>query len=574
MPTVRAYRDQVRSPQLRPVADTSIPEKPSPDVYGAQVGRAVEGVGQTVAAVGEGALAREAARAEAERERAREQAERDAVIAGLNDGDEADDPILNEAQSVQGADAVNWRDRVRPKFDENTKKIAAGLPDRARVVFEQKRMQRWGEVANRLSEHGRVQYDKWAAAEAKEGLDNTVSRIIQNADNPQKVAELFAEVRSRANNYATGRMGPEATASLIGEYTTKGHVGVIKRLIDSGQDLRAKEYFESHRTEIDGQQLDGLEKGLREGSIRGEAQKQADVIIAAGGSLSEQRDKAKAIKNSDVRDRALTYIEHEAELRDSATLQADRQKHVDIGNLIDKGGLGAVSPSVWSTLTVDQKENYERYAKRNVKAGDPDGKTDLVMYYGLMKQAATDPDAFAKLNLAEPKYLARLSKTDYKQVVGHQASILKGDKPKAEKDIESFTTTTQVWNDILHEFNMKEDDPRALRLRREIDKRFEGAQQDSDGKKLTHTEVRKMADDLMQSVVLQQGSWWNLLGRGRTGTLLSDVVKPIADLTINDIPIAERQKIEKRLRADGRPTTPDMVLDWYVRAKRALGQVK
>ena len=563
MPTVPRYRRQVRA---EPLPDTRQGPGPSPDVYGAQVGQAIAGLGETIARAGAYGLStlnrRDDERQNLE-DRVATQRAGNQLLSWVNT--RLRDPD-GGALNVRGLEARDQLPLVEKEYKDVSSKIAGELRgERQRLAFEAETANRWESVSSELSRHISSEFTKYQAAEAVNGLDLRVTsaggHFMDFAAVGQDQAQGIAIIKDQ-------KLGPEATKAEIEKFNTRLHSVVIDQFLAHDQDRTAQIYYEENEQEISSVKRPQIVKALREGNVRGEAQRQSDAIIADGGTLLEQRDKAKAIEDPEVRDRVLGYLEEEVRIRKRETQVDEEDLMVTAGNLIDKGGLKAVPPSLWVQLTPAQKNSLEQYAKRHVTGGDPEGKTDLGTFYKLEEQAVLSPEKFAELNLMESRH--KLSRTDFKRFVTLQMKIRKGDTTGRDEQIESFTTKAQVYADILEEFKLEKDDPRAVQLRREIDKRYETSQEIG-GKKLTHTEVRDIADDILGTVVLQKGGWLNFLPGGAP---FSDVTAAMADLTVAGIPPVDRRMVEKQLRDAGQPVTDALILDWYKRAARKAGRVR
>ena len=217
----------------------------------------------------------------------------------------------------------------------------------------------------------------------------------------------------------------------------------------SRRDSLASQKSCSEETKKDGQiagdAADEVEKAITEGNLRKNAQTQADAIIGAGGTLSEQRDKAKQIDDPDLRDKVMQQIEHEADVNDKAKRDADETLVGNAFAAVGKAGsINAISPSDWIALGKHQPELVD-YANK-LAQGEP-VKTDASTLLTLIDQAGTDPDAFAKVNLNA--YINKLSTTDLKSVADAQFNIRKGDREAAQKTLAPFTLNEQMVQERL-----------------------------------------------------------------------------------------------------------------------------
>src|SRR5207253_1920360 len=129
--------------------------------------------------------------------------------------------------------------------------------------------------------------------------------------------------------------GDEQIQASIDSARTKVHLGVIDRLLSLDKDKAARIYFEETQSQIDGDAQARIQKALDEAGTQREGQQQSDAILAAGGTLSEQRDKARAIDDPKVRDEVMSRIEHEAAVKDKIKRDDEESTLIGAYNIVD-----------------------------------------------------------------------------------------------------------------------------------------------------------------------------------------------------------------------------------------------
>lgn len=555
MPRVSTYGlPSVRSQGIPSARRTAIP---SPDAFGA-------GFGEVAANIGLRGLAEQEAEKRRQAQLAKQRADQIAILEADNNLATWENSRLLDpekgALNVKGKDALGLPEAVGQEFDEVAGTLAQSMatPEQ-RDGFHRAQLLRRRSIDVTLARHVSAQIQAYDKEEFGKSLVNSRNAAIANAADPRRVGLELQRQTDNIEQFATANgLGPEAKASLLDEARTATHEGVIDRLLTDGKDTAAQVYFEETKSQISGDSLAKIERALEEGSLMGESQRKADEISGSAKTLTEARDAVKQITDPKLRDAVQTRVEHEWAIKEAEERDTEEQKLKDIGNLIDQKGLRAVSPAVWSTLTVQQKAGFENYAKRNLTDGE--GKTDLPFYYSLMTQASTNPEGFSKLILSDPKYLSKLGKTEFKQLAELQNSIRKGEK--VDEKLDGFRTNEQIVNDTLDLAGIARtgddaDHGTIAQFRKALDQRV-GELQRLTGKKATNEDVQRLSDDLIQKQIAVPDSWFQrLLGHPFTG-------KRLMSVGIADIPGADRRNIEAALKKHGVPPTEQNIVQAFI----------
>mgnify|MGYP001575296451 CR=1 FL=1 len=488
------------------------------------------------------------------------------------------------ALTLQGRDAMGLPEAVGADFEKYAGEIEGTLGSpRQKAAFARLRANRSAQLDLTLRRHVFGEMQKFEATELKALVDNSVSTAVQNATDPSRVGfELGKAVEAIERSGPRLGLGPEAVKSQVLQVQTKTHVGVVESLVSSGNTKAATAYFEEARDagQISGDAVARVEKALHEGTIRKEAQTKADEIILAGGSLTAQRDAAKKIDDPEVRDRALTYIEHEASVKEREEREANEDMLRGVYAVVEESGgdIGAVEPALWATLDAKDLAGVRSYA-RSIAKGEPI-ETDLDTYYSLMRKAAGTGAGFRNDNLL--KYRDKLSEGDFKHLTDLQRSLRTkaidaasdAEAAKAKIVVDEFSSKSQVFDDRLRAYglnpNPKEGTPESKaisNLRGLVDRRVRALSGGETGKTATNDELREILDEELNTQISskREGEWLGPL-RGRP-FFDSTVQKRPIELTVDEIPRAQRQKIEGFLRAQRLPVNDATVLETYIEAR-------
>jgi hypothetical protein len=489
----------------------------------------------------------------------------------------------NGAFTKRGETAFALPELIAGDFERVTAEIEQGLGnDQQRLAWQKLRSQEAQTIDLQVRRHVYGEMQTFRQNELEKGVANGVDEAIRNYADPRLVGQSLGKVieQIRTNAPRLG-MGTEAVDAQVRTVTSSVHVGVISQLLANEQTGKAKDYLEATRDQIEADKLDDITKALEEGAIRKQGQTLADRILTEGGTLTQQREKARAIDDPKVRDDVMSRIEHEAVVRDRTEREAERETLRSVYDILDSGrGVRAIPSTVWATMDPAERSNARSYA-RQLAEGVP-VKTDDVTFYGLMRQAMENPEAFAKVNLLSSR--SRLSSGDFQQLAGLQLSITNAARADldqaqkaaaaaalraAEKDVESFRTKTQLLNDSLSQYGIETrpseqsaaERSAVAQLQRMLDRRLESL---GPGAKITNTEIQDTIDSLLGQSVTTPGSWWNIFPGGRP---FFDDARRLIDMTIDDVPRDQRTIIEQKLRQRGRPVTNATVLDVWLESQ-------
>jgi hypothetical protein len=570
MPTVRKYERQVYTDALPGVRKTAA-ETPLSTGVGVEQARGdkIEALGRVGAIAGSIGTSAYAKIAHEERQRAIDLA----LLTSSNELDKVTTELLYSpdkgALTRRGKDVFDLPGKVMADFDAAAGKIEQGLgTDQQRAAFLRVKLQHGANLNQTVYRHTSQELQKYEAGELQAFVENKLSTAVKNATDPRRVGEeLSSAIAAVKRSGPRLGLGPEQLTKQVEALTTATHVGVIEELLAQQQTSAAKIYFEETRDDIKGEATARVEKALRAGSVRADGQKQADAILARGGTLKEQREQARQIDDADVRDDVTQRLEHEAAVRDRAEREQDQDRLRSAYDRVDRTkSVTSIPPGEWAQLDGSARSSLRSYATSLAKGVAIE--TDLPTYYAAMQRAGDDPTAFATENLL--RYKGTIGETEFKQLASLQLSIKNGDRTKAEKELGPTRLEMAVADDALalYGFDVKaaKKDPtsadgKAYAQFRNMLRRQVQAQHDLTGKQPTDVDVTGHADKLLSQSETVPGSWWNIFPGGKS---FRDTSKRLIDLTISDVPAGDRTQIEAALRKRGRPVSDATVLDLFL----------
>lgn len=472
----------------------------------------------------------------------------------------------NGALTIKGQAAMPLPESVGDAFKQYADGLALTMSTpQQKEAFARLQLEHQTDLDLTLRRHVYSEMQTYEGHVLQATVSNNTDDAIRNASDPRRVGTALGNIVTAIQ--ASGpRLGlpPEMVTEQIAAAKSQVFTGVIGSLVDQGQQKAAQVYFDEVKSELKGAAIEHLERALNEGRVKKDSQTQADQILAAGGTLTEQRTKAKAIEDPAVRDAVEARLEHENAVTERATREAQEAKLRGVYDTLDQThDVKNIPPTVWASMTGGERTSAMEYATRLAKGVKVE--TDFPTYYALMQKAATQPEQFATESLL--KYRASIGDTELKQLTEMQNAIVKGDRAKADAaGLAGFRTNDQILTDSLHEYgiatsgkNQTDADRNAIaELRRRLDRDL-AAQEQLTGKKPTDVDRQSAIDKILSVSKTTPGSWWGLVPF--TSTSLHDKTTRVID-----IPLADRQAIEGKLRKLGRPVDDATVLAIYVKA--------
>jgi hypothetical protein len=480
------------------------------------------------------------------------------------------------AMHVKGKDAQPLPGVVGAEFDQQVESIASGISsEKARDSFRKRAANRGLQLDLKLLQHsaGEAQAHELGTLNAllaikqEEAIRNAPDGITQDG----LAAGLALKDAVDAMTAAGPRLGlsPEELQDKVSDIRTATHVGIVNTLLAQNKPRAAADYFRTNADQIrDGKVKDGVRANLEEGTDLAEAQHAADSILAAGGTLAEQRAKARAFEGK-KRQNVLQILEHEDAVTDAATRESDKQffdtvyatveRTHQLPDALTRTRLGTALPGVLAF-------------QKSLIAQTPI-QTDLQRWYALVELSHTDPGAFVKTNLWLDR--SRLGDEEFKQLGLMQASVANRDatgRAAGQTVPDGIRTNEQIVLNTLEQYGLNvkaepgsQEHDAILRLRRMLDRQVDAVQglpgPDGKLKKLTNTEIQQQLDEILKVKTSVKGSWWNVWPM--PGYFFDTDLK-MQQIRPQDIPATDRQQILDSFKRRGLEASEPQILDTYL----------
>lgn len=354
--------------------------------------------------------------------------------------------------SKLGKDAMELPEAIQAEWTKVSGEIAATLGNpRQREAWAKYQAKQRVDLDLQVQRHVSEQRSAYQAEELKSGLTNTASYAISNSADLSIVGEQIQHGLQLIETHGKqlGK-GPESIKAERLAWTTQVHEGVIGSMIDNGESAKATLYAEAVADDMDGKAQARTAAALKEGNKREKVQAAVDSILAAGGTLEEQRKKAKEKYSGELEDSILRDLEHEHSLAQARTREVTESNLDKAKAIIDRTGRAKNIPAELMSSLIDAGlgqvvENYEE-----AKLQGKPVKTDEMVYQHLMGLAlsgdAVQVKTFMDANLLE--YIGKLSTGDLRQLREAQLKMRRGD-PEAFDEATRVTVSMQ--NDMVDE---------------------------------------------------------------------------------------------------------------------------
>lgn len=222
--------------------------------------------------------------------------------------------------------------------------------------------------------------------------------------------------------------------------------------------------------------------------------------------------------------------------------------------------IDAVPPALWIKLTPQTQEALTRQFAHNLKGTQI--ATDQNVWYEIQRGLTSDDpnvrQAWSRKNLLE--YRGHLSPTDFQELAKMQGAISKGDP---DGHLTAVRGVNQLVDDTLRKLNIdptpKEsssptsDAAKAAKFRRAVQDQLT-ALETTQGKKASPEQTQQIVDNLTKEVVTGKGWIW-------------DSKKRRYEVTIEDVPAAEKAKIIDTLTRSRWPITDANIIELFSRNK-------
>lgn len=470
----------------------------------------------------------------------------------------------------KGKDAFGVPDEYGKRFDDSAAEIEKGLSnDDQKRMFNEMRQKMRVDFDADLQKHVFMEKGKYELEVTDNAIKAEQDNAILNYHDPEKVAQSLELQKSLLVDHAqkNGKSAEwlqQQTALITG----KTHEGIINRMIQNGNDMEAKNYFEAHKDEMSGSDIGQMEKVVHAASTKAEAVRITDELMAKysnmGDALKDPR--VKKLEDEDLRLALEDRIQNQYGVKERARAMKAENLLRNATDIVEKSGdYTKVPPQIVAQLDMGQRRTLQAYAKA-VSEGDQIA-TDWSRYYEL-KTMASSPELankFAQTNLLTERM--RLGNTEFKELMNLQTSMRNKDG-KSDDELKGIRTRTQIINDALAAADIDptpkqgtKDAERVNQLRRRMDE-IDQAYFTQNKKRMSNEELAQQVDKQLTKVITDKG-WLYDTKKYSFETEKGEAV----GVAVKNIPRPERLKIEQALRSNNKPVTDDNITQLFMKSQ-------
>ncbi len=464
-------------------------------------------------------------------------------------------------------DWQGWEQRYRDSMSKGLEESLKVLTPGDRALFEldaQLDIERGSEKIRELARGREVDQ---ASADLLSVLDdNRASALEADEETQRALIDNTIDVVGAAQE--KGYLTAEQAELIRRKWTTDFAEGAVSMLSPtervemlSSPDGTVAEYIQPDRRKA---LLDAAKSEDRVLRVAAESQAASDQIVLDIPTRTAALTAARMISDPLVRDATVSRVNARFDEMDAAegeqiknSLQA-ATLHVEQNYSTD-----GIAPDQVLLLQKNGRWDGLETRARQLRQGE-DPKTDAALWREIHNQMTQEPQVFAERDLMADRHLLSLS--DFQRFSTEQDLIRTGGDGAA-KLLAGVRTNTQVVDDTLREMGIDPspdpggaDATRVAEFSRQVDERVRALQQ-ATGKEATTQEVQEIVDELAVKGATRGGILGFRTAPKFQFELESGDAFTVVD--VDEVPPAERRKIESALTRAGRPITDDAILELY-----------
>lgn len=326
--------------------------------------------------------------------------------------------------SKQGADAAGKSPEVVQNYDDF---VADWMKQNKVSKFTTKQLQdiasrkRTGILSNTTA-HDLQETNKWADTEGKLGIENAISNIVAERNNPEGIEMQLQNIRQITQWKGSLQKLDEKTIELQTRDNISQALCAILETKMQESPTEAKAFFEEHREDINSNLHSRYLSAINQEERKYQSRDMAAEIIQNSASEEEAIKKAEAIEDIDMSDAVLSRVkrhyaqeEHIKGLHQRESLDNFYNKAV----AAQQNGSSLSYDDIPDDLDPHTKLSLMNYVNSN---GQPE--TDNQVWETLYDMSVNNAQGFVKEDLN--KYRGYLTDSEYKSFLKRQDEIKTG----------------------------------------------------------------------------------------------------------------------------------------------------
>lgn len=331
---------------------------------------------------------------------------------------------------------------------------------------------------------------------------------------PVQVDPVQASLKRQKDMIATTgqhlHWSPEQIQEEQAKATNATHVGVLEAKLAPGNDVqKAAAYYDKNKGELFPKEQEQFGKAIesatlqqQSGAITHEIMFDKNGVTRSETDVLNAMDKDKRLTgNAKLSDEVERQVGRHFRLQKAAKTKGDTKTYGAFWNSMDKvgGDVGQLPQAQYKALPPHLQDALMKYGKQIQENKFTPDNSDA--FYGLSKQAASDPAGFSKLDLRG--YKADLNPKDYRDLITMQTASLGKQSPEGTLKLNVASTKEQILKDAGHAGDHEND----KHFRRMAD---QAVTAHGGWEKLGTAGYQKIVDDLhMNQATHEDRGWYN-----------------------------------------------------------------
>ena len=323
-----------------------------------------------------------------------------------------------------GKNAAGQAPAVMQSYDEYAQQVLeeSGLTGIYKARAAQSIRAKRNQVFIDVNAHDVAETKNWQNSVYAEKTNNIITQAILHRNDNDFLAKnkqqgyIAIDLQAQLQNWDEDK----TKLAKIG-FASKFHESVIGSLLSDGS-LRAKEYYEAHKSEIAPDKHNSILNAVNTNDKRYQARSIVEGLIAKGYSLEQAYDEIGKIENIDLQ--ADVRSQYESKMRENDRVQAERDRAKSQASW-DKviSALQSDPDSAYQAIDVTQAPDAIKvqmsYIEQMRKFGEI--KTGHQVYLDLQEKMTYDAEGFKNTDLNQ--YRPYLSESDFKSFKEAQDKI-------------------------------------------------------------------------------------------------------------------------------------------------------
>jgi hypothetical protein len=468
--------------------------------------------------------------------------------------------LTKKAETFRGKDAAGALQAVQEEWEKGLADLNKGLTNTDQQMMAKKAAQnRYDSLYRSVDTYSAVELKKYENESTENYIKVQKDLAVQNykdplavADSTQRQTDALREYQRR-NGLSDDWFTAKSTESI-----SKTNTDIVARMIDNGEDLLAKKYFEANKASFSGEDIGKVEKFVRAGSIRGESFRVADQVYRSGKTGQEALDEIRRRVGTEDVDLFKATKDQYKEIVNEQKAYADQKNSQTLESAYDTYILKNNGPIPTTLLEEMDAANAEKL--QSLYANKVSGKTtetNWEVYFDIKSKLANPRTRNEMLSKSPIEFFDSLGATERKEVVNLWTDAKSGNTQEL-----SFSEAEEKLTAALSEslgFNKE----KSLAFKTNVHSAIL-AKEAQLGRRLGYEEMNAVVKSQATESVLVPGAIF-----GTNARFPFEVT--IEDYDLEDIPETDVDLISAAIRAEGGTPTKKNVIERYVRRLQLEG---